>query len=337
MSESSRPPGMMDVARLAGVSHQTVSRVLNDAESVRPATREKVRRAITELGYRRNLSARALVTNRTRVIGVVVAQGGYYGPGSTSSAIQTAARGRGYATIVASLRDGSPGELAAVVDMLIDHGVEGITAIAPQLGFVEGLRSLARTVPIVVIADGFEVSRGMYAVSVDQRHGARLATQHLIGLGHRRIVHISGSSDWFDARERVAGWRAALEDTGLEVPEVLLGDWSAESGYAMGGRLVDQGLPDAVFCSNDLMALGLLSSLADLGIRVPEDISLVGFDDIDGSAYFQPPLTTVRQPFEELGKSCVGVLLRAIEGQEAASQRIRPSLLVRRSSRRRQD
>ena len=120
MSETSRPPGMMDVARLAGVSHQTVSRVLNNADSVRPATREKVRRAIDELGYRRNLSARALVTNRTRVIGVVVARGGYYGPGSTSSAIQTAARGRGYATIVASLRDGSPGELAAVVGMLTD-------------------------------------------------------------------------------------------------------------------------------------------------------------------------------------------------------------------------
>ncbi|MEH1535245.1 LacI family DNA-binding transcriptional regulator [Cutibacterium avidum] len=337
MSETSRPPGMMDVARLAGVSHQTVSRVLNNADSVRPATREKVRRAIDELGYRRNLSARALVTNRTRVIGVVVARGGYYGPGSTSSAIQTAARGRGYATIVASLRDGSPGELAAVVGMLTDHGVEGITAIAPQLGFVEGLRKVARSVPIVVVADGFEVSQGMHAVSVDQRHGARLATQHLIGLGHRQIAHISGPDDWFDARERVIGWREALEDAGLEVPEVMVGDWSAESGYAMGGRLLDEGLPDAVFCSNDTMALGLLACLADLGIRVPDDISLVGYDDANGAAFFQPPLTTIRQPFEELGARCVEVLLGAIEGHEPEPQRIRPSLRVRRSCRRHQN
>lgn len=326
---------MMDVARLAGVSHQTVSRVLNNAESVRPATREKVRRAIEELGYRRNLSARALVTNRTRLIGVVVAQGGYYGPGSTSSAIQTAARGRGYATIVASLRDGSPGELREVVDMLVDHGVDGITAIAPQLGFVEGLRSVARTVPIVVIADGFEVSSGIHPVSVDQRYGARLATQHLIGLGHRRIAHISGPPDWFDSRQRVAGWQAALQEAGLPVPGVLEGNWSAESGYQMGGRLVDQGLPDAVFCSNDLMALGLLSSLNDLGIRVPDDLSLVGFDDVESSAYFQPPLTTVRQPFEELGARCVESLLEAIEGRSPRDHRIRPTLVVRRSGRRR--
>lgn len=326
---------MMDVARLAGVSHQTVSRVLNNAESVRPATREKVRRAIEELGYRRNLSARALVTNRTRLIGVVVAQGGYYGPGSTSSAIQTAARGRGYATVVASLRDGSPEELREVVEMLVDHGVDGITAIAPQLGFVEGLRSVARTVPIVVIADGFEVSSGMHPVSVDQRYGARLATQHLIGLGHRRIAHISGPPDWFDSRQRVSGWRAALEDAGLPVLDVLEGNWSAESGYQMGGRLVDQGLPDAVFCSNDLMALGLLSSLNDLGVRVPDDLSLVGFDDVEGSAFFQPPLTTVRQPFEELGARCVETLLEAIEGRAPQDHRIRPSLVVRRSGRRR--
>lgn len=132
----------------------------------------------------------------------------------------------------------------------------------------------------------------------------------------------------------MAGWRAALEDAGLPVPEVLVGDWSAASGYAMGGRLVDQGLPDAVFCSNDLMALGLLSCFSDLGIRVPEDISLVGFDDVDGAAYFHPPLTTVRQPFEELGIRCVEVLLDAIEGHGTQAERIRPALLVRRSSRR---
>ena len=196
---------------------------------------------------------------------------------------------------------------------------------------------MARSVPIVVVADGFEVSQGMHAVSVDQRHGARLATQHLIGLGHRQIAHISGPDDWFDARERVIGWREALEDAGLEVPEVMVGDWSAESGYAMGGRLLDEGLPDAVFCSNDTMALGLLACLADLGIRVPDDISLVGYDDANGAAFFQPPLTTIRQPFEELGARCVEVLLEAIEGHEPEPQRIRPSLRVRRSCRRHQN
>ncbi len=335
MSESSRPPGMMDVARRAGVSHQTVSRVLNDAGSVRPATREKVLKAIEELGYRRNLSARALVTHHTRILGVVVAQGGYFGPGSTSSAIQTAARSRGYATMVASVSGGTAEEVSSAVSMLVDHGVEGITVIAPQVPFLDALRSVARSVPIVVVADGFEVSEGIHVVSVDQRFGAWIATQHLLALGHRTIAHVTGPDDWFDSLERERGWRAALGDAGLDVPEPLVGDWGAESGYAMGAQLLEQGLTDAVFCSNDLMALGLLSAFGDLGVRVPADVSVVGFDDVDGAAYFQPALTTVRQPFAPLGNRCVEVLLDAIGGASPQIQRIRPSLVVRRSTARR--
>lgn len=330
-----RPPAMTDVARLAGVSHQTVSRAINNPNSVRPETRERIMAAIAELGYRRNMSARALVTNHTRVIGLVVADGSYYGPSSTSSAVQLAARRAGYATMVAVLPNGTADEVSDVIDMFADRGVEGIIFIAAQTAYTEGLRDFARSIPVVVIADGITCSDGMYVVSVDQAHGARLATQHLVSLGHRRIIHVAGPDDWYDARQRTRAWRTSMEQAGLEVTEPVVGDWTAEFGYRLAGRLVDDDLPDAIFCSNDSMALGLLSALWDLGVTVPRDVSIMGFDDIDGSAYFQPSLTTVRQPFDELGERCVQVLVEAINGGHPISEPITPRLVVRRSTARR--
>lgn len=332
MSQPQRPPGMTDVARLAGVSHQTVSRVLNDSDRVRPATRERVEEAIRELGYRRNLTARTLVTRRSRVIGVIVAESGYHGPNMTSAAIQTAARERGYATLVAAIRDTSHDEVSQVLDLLRDHAVEGIVVIAPQPPLVEELRDTAHRLPVVLVADGVEVSDGMHTVSVDQYRGARLATRHLADLGHRSVAHVRGPHSWFDARQRERGWTDELRAAGLDAPEAVDGDWSSESGYRAGQRLMRHDLPDAVFCSNDYMALGLLSALADNGILAPRDVSIVGYDDVSGATHFRPPLTTVRQPFHELGEACVSVLLGVLDGEEGAPRHIEPTLIVRASA-----
>lgn len=333
MTESmARRPGMMDVARLAGVSHQTVSRVLNDPESVRPATRSKVQDAIDALGYRRNMAARALVTQRTRMIGVVTTGSHYFGPSATTAAIETAARSAGYASLVASLGSSTEGEVADVLDFLINRGVDGIVVVAPQTWIAASVLSAARAVPIVMVADGYEASQRVHVVSVDQELGARMATRHLLALGHRRILHVAGPSDWFDAVARITGWRATLEDAGQDVPEVVTGDWTPRRGYEIGSELVARGLPDAVFVSNDLMALGLLAAFRDQGIRVPEDVSVVGYDDVDGASYFAPALSTVRQPFDELGALCLEVLLGAINGAEGSTHSIPPSLQVRRTS-----
>ncbi|MDO4901362.1 LacI family DNA-binding transcriptional regulator [Actinomyces sp.] len=330
-----RRPGMMDVARLAGVSHQTVSRVINRPDSVRPATLAKVRNAINQLGYHPNMAARALVTDSTRMIGVVTTGSHFQGPASTTAAIEVAARQAGYATLVTSLKReaGDAGnEIREVFDFFVERGVDGVIAVAPQTWIATAAERVARSVPLVVVADGLAPSRRIHVVSVDQELGARMAVGHLLGLGRSTIAHLAGPADWYDALARARGWRSALEDAGREAPTMLIGDWSSERGYEVGAEIVTRGLPDAVFCANDLMALGMLAALRDQGVRVPEDVAVVGFDDTPGTAFFSPPLTTVRQPFDELGVLCMEVLLRAIDGEEGTAHSISPTLRVRRSS-----
>lgn len=329
MTTASRRPGMADVARAAGVSHQTVSRVLNHPDAVAPGTRERVLSAITELGYRRNMGARALATSRSRLIGVIVDQGGYYGPGQTSSSIQMAARQNGYATLVAAIRDTSQAEIQQVLDLFLDHRVDGVIVIAPQVQLMDRLAQLADEVPLVLVADGIEPAAGVLTVSVDQHAAAMLATNHLIQLGHRQIVHVRGPVTWFDALERERGWRDAMMAAGLPLPAVLDGDWSPESGHRAGVRLLETGLPEAVVAANDQMALGLMSALHDAGVSVPGQVSVVGHDDGPGAAYYQPPLTSVRQPFEKLGEACVEALLSLITDVPIQPIRVAPELKVR--------
>ena len=168
---------------------------------------------------------------------------------------------------------------------------------------------------------------------MDQYAGARLATRHLLDLGHARVTHLAGPTDWLDARSRTQGWRDELAAAGVEAGEPLPGDWTAGRGYEVGRHLVTTGLPTAVFAANDQLALGLLRAFAEAGVRVPDDVSVVGFDDVDGSAHFYPPLTTVRQEFRRLGERCIELLLAVIAGGEAEpGELIAPSLVVRASS-----
>ncbi|TGO05737.1 LacI family DNA-binding transcriptional regulator [Serinibacter arcticus] len=312
-----RPAGMAAVARLAGVSHQTVSRVLNEHPSVRPSTRERVLAAMVELDYRPNRLARALVTSRSGIIGVVTSGSARYGPSSTLMAVEEAARGAGFAANVTAVREDDSEALATRMAQTLlsfdSQAVEGVIVIAPRVSTVEALQTISSRAPLLLIAAGVAPSPRFGVVGVDQAQGARAATAHLLALGHTSIGHLAGPADWFDSRERHRGWLEELEHAGVTPGPVWEGDWTADVGYDVGRRLLaDPDRPTAVVASNDQMALGLLRAFGEGGLDVPGDVSVTGFDDIEGTAHFRPPLTTVRQDFAALGEAAMAEMLRLI-------------------------
>ncbi|GMA30329.1 LacI family DNA-binding transcriptional regulator [Litorihabitans aurantiacus] len=317
-----RPAGMTTVARLAGVSHQTVSRVLNDHPSVRPETRERVLRAMAELDYRPNRLARALVTSRSGLIGVVTGGSARFGPTSTLLAVEEAARAAGFATTVTAVPDQDPAtmaeQMAETLRAMDSQAVEGVIVIAPRVSAVEAVERMASRAPLLVIAAGVQPTARYGVVNVDQAGAARDVTAHLLAQGHTRIAHLAGPSDWFDARERHRGWAAELAAAGLEPGPVWEGDWTARSGFETGRRILALAeRPTAVVACNDLMALGLVRALSEGGLDVPGDVSVTGFDDIEGTDYLRPPLTTVRQDFRTLAETVVGQLVATIGGGSA--------------------
>jgi DNA-binding LacI/PurR family transcriptional regulator len=325
---------MADVARLAGVSHQTVSRVLNGHPNVKTETQARVQAAIEELGYRRNSSARALVTRRTGVIGVVAFDTTLYGPAQTLAGIEQAARAAGYFLSVVTLQRVTRQEVSEAMDYLAQQAVEGYVVIAPHRTVVEGLADAAADRPVVAVEGG--EAPDLPVATVDQGGGAELAVRHLLDLGHRTVHHIAGPRHWLEAEYRVAGWRRALEAAGAPVPEPLFGDWRPRSGHDLGGALVRDRSVTAMFVANDQMALGALRALAEAGVRVPEDVSVVGFDDIPEAEFFTPPLTTVAQDFSEVGRHGIRLLLERLrlpDGASAAPARhVVPARLVVRTS-----
>lgn len=322
----------MAVAKHAGVSHQTVSRVLNAPDSVKPATRKRVRASMEELGFRRNLAARSLVTQLSGLIGIVWTGAGYFGPGSTVAAIEVAARTAGYSALVTAVGDEDEAELEAVFEAFRDRGVEGIAVVAPHQRMAENIRGAAGGVPTVIVAD-MDADPDFHIVSVDQAAGAETATRHLLANGAETVTHISGPLEWFDASARVKGYQQTLATCGIEPPRQWMGDWTAERGHEIAVEMVtERAVPDAIFCCNDMTALGLMAGLREAGLNVPADVRVVGFDDVDGAGFFSPPLTTLRQPFAELGSLCLEVLLRAVAGEVPAVHTISPELVQRGSS-----
>jgi DNA-binding LacI/PurR family transcriptional regulator len=323
---------MADVGRLAGVSHQTVSRVINGSPHVRPETRERVLEAMVALGYRPNSLARALVTGRSNMLGVVSFDTTLYGPASTLFGIERAAHDAGYFMIVASLRSLDRASVTEAVERLRDQGVDGILVIAPQDDAVDALLHVPAGVPLVAVEAG--PADQVPVVEIDQFAGAASATRHLLELGHRTVWHIAGPPDFLEARQRVHGWQSALEQAGAERPDPLEGDWSAHSGYELGHRLSREHGVTAIFVANDQMALGVLRAMHERRRAIPHEVSVVGFDDIPESPYFTPPLTTIRQDFGEMGRRSLAILLRTIErGERAPSpDRIAPELVVRAST-----
>lgn len=332
-AQSGRQVVMVDVALRAGVSHQTVSRVINQPESVRDETRQKVLAAIAELDYRPNRTARALATGRTGTIGVVAYDTRLYGPASMLHAIQLAAQEAGNAVNIVSLNSLERAPVLDAVDRLRSQGVEGIIIIAPEVAASRALGEMPRDLPVVAVEGLMDAP--IPVVAVDQFLGATQATRHLLDLGHETVWHITGPKDWSEARVREQGWRSALEAAGAAVPDPLPGDWSPAAGYQQGRRLLHSGEKvTAVFVANDQMALGVMRALYEADMEVPRDISIVGFDDIPEASYFAPPLTTVRQEFLEVGTRSLALLLRRLRGEidEPIKQVVEPVLVVRAST-----
>jgi DNA-binding LacI/PurR family transcriptional regulator len=326
-----RPAVMADVAELAGVSHQTVSRVLHDSPHVRGDTRERVLAAIRQLDYRPNSVARALVTGRSKTLGVVSFDTTLYGPASTLLGIEQAAHDVGYAVSVSSLRSLNRGTVIAAIQQLRDQGVDGVSVIAPLRAGADALRHVVPDFPVVAVEAG--PNAPIPVATVDQMAGAAAATRHLLNLGHKTVWHLAGPTDWNDAEERIEGWRSVLKAAGAPIPALLRGDWTPRSGYELGQNLLRIPELTAVFVANDQMALGLFRRLHESGREVPRDLSVVGFDDIPESAYFTPPLTTVRQDFAELGRRCLHILLGRIEGEAGPTRVVvAPELVVRGST-----
>lgn len=317
--QRSKPASIRDVARMAGVSHQTVSRVLNGHPSVREDTKARVLTAMSELRFRPSRAARMLSTRRSETIGVLAAAvGSHYGPASSVSAVEDAARERGFYATVAHLASVSPGAITAAVEDLLGQDVEGIAIVAPRTAVLSHLASLPLTVPIVAAQGEPRDAEGIPVVSVDQQAGVAMVMRHLLSRGHRRILHLAGPPDWNDAQSRHRAYEAELTSAGLPVLDSVFGDWTSDSGYRVGRDLLSRagsgGLGfTAVFSANDQMALGLIHALREAGLDVPGDVSVAGFDDIPESAHFWPPLTTVRQDFASLGQRCVATLIDAID------------------------
>lgn len=350
-AEEQSARGLRDIARLAGVSHQTVSRVLNGRPNISTATRERVLAVVEAQNFRPNRVARALTTRRHGRIGVVVDSANLLGPSSTLRAIEHAAYTRDLAvSSLTVVEDGGAG-ISEAVHHLRDHGIDGLIAIVPRTREVETIVSLARGLPTVLLnaevraveaasaldGDHDEAATphaALCAVSVDQLRGAGQASAHLIGLGHRVIMHLAGPRDWAESRLREQGWRQELLRAGLPVAPPLLGDWSADAGYTAAARVLERGDCTAVFAANDQMALGLLHGFHDAGVRVPEDISVVGFDDFPEARHLLPPLTTVRQDFVTLGTTAVATVAELIEDPQHTPepQRLDAELIVRAST-----
>jgi DNA-binding LacI/PurR family transcriptional regulator len=329
-----RAANIFDVARLAGVSHQTVSRVINASQQVRPETRDRVLAAMRMLDYRPNTMARALATGRSRTLGVVSFDTTLYGPASTLFSIHRAAHEGGYFISTVSLRTLDRESFLDAVERLRGQGVEGILVIAPQTDAAHSVLQLPDDLAVVAVEAGPE--RGVPVVAVDQVAGAAQATRHLLELGHRTVWHIAGPEDWLEAQQRIAGWRQVLQAAAADTPPIQIGDWSPRSGYEIGQRLALDPEVSAVFVGNDQMALGLLRAMHEAGRAVPGEVSVVGFDDVPEAAFFTPPLTTVRQDFIAVGRLCIELVLRRIAGDTSADVRsiVEPELIVRQSSER---
>jgi DNA-binding LacI/PurR family transcriptional regulator len=323
---------MFDVAQASGVSHQTVSRVLNNHESVSDKTRAKVLASMEKLGYRPNLAARALVTGKSSTIGVLSYDTTLFGPASMLHAIRESARELGYALNTLTLKSIDRESVENGIQELINAGVDGLVIIAPHYVGDKPFSNIPGSVPTVIVES--EDTGKIPSVNVDQILGAQLAVEHLISLGHKRIAHISGPENWFETQKRIEGWKCALEKSKLSTKPLVAGDWSARSGYEATKEILKDPKVTAIFAANDSMALGALKALSEAKVAVPAKMSLIGFDNLPESEFLVPELTTVVQDFQEVGKRSLDLLIAQIEGKKIATKRldITPTLAIRAST-----
>lgn len=331
-----------DVAAAAGVSRQTVSRVLNNKPDVAKETRRRILEVIEGLDYRPSSLARSLTQGRSYTLGVVSYGVQYFGPSHTLVGIEHQANEIGYTLHLSLVRKPSEGSVQILHDMLSYH-VDGILWAVSEIGNNRDWtkREICQVSVPVVFLDTHPCP-DLPVVNIDNRRGGYLATRHLLDQGNRRVGLITGPLDWWSARQRKAGWQDAHEEAGIAVDEGLVveGTWSAASGERGLHRLLQQ-CPDAdaVFACNDQMALGVLKAAREMGQRVPQDLAVVGFDDVPEAPFFSPPLSTVRQDLNELGRCAVQELGRLIDAKQEEVANIepktillQPELIVRESS-----
>jgi DNA-binding LacI/PurR family transcriptional regulator len=322
---------MADVAREAGVSGQTVSRVANGRTNVDDATRERVLAAMRRVGYRPNSAARALRNGKFRSIGVIISALPTFGNSRTLDAIAAAVVAEGFSIILMPVTRPTQGEVTGAFGKLNEQSVDGVVILIEQHQLDQSEIELPHGLPVVVIDSSARYDYPV--VDTDQADGAASATRHLLELGHDTVWHIAGPPQSYAAERRRKSWQATLEGAGRAVPPVLTGDWSPESGHRAGRRLAADPAVTAVFAANDQMALGLLRALHEAARSVPGEVSVVGFDDMDEAAHFWPPLTTIRQSFEAVGRHAVAALLAEIAADvEAGAPVTVPTELVVRAS-----
>lgn len=334
MKSSQKMVTLHDVANYSGVSYQTVSRVINNHSNVAEETRKRVLKSIEELNYRPNRAARSLVTNRSDTIAVISFGTTFYGPGQMVTNIIQHAKKNGFRVSPSSLQQLGYKDVKAAIDELHELLIDGIIMIAPIVtDFMSEIRELAGDIPFIQIDT--KPKPGIASVVIEQAYGSKLVVEHLIGLGHRQIAEISGPLNWYDAIMRHQSWVDTMAQHGLPHQMSVEGNWSAQSGYEGIQSLLNGGAEfTGLVVANDQMALGAIAALNEQGFQIPEDVSVVGFDDIPESAYFLPALTTVHQDFEVLGEQSVEYLVSLIKTPKTPiHQRVLyPELIIRNST-----
>jgi len=329
---ASRRLTMREVAEQAGVSTQTVSRVLNHRPDVAPETRQRVQQIIDRLGYQANNVARSLVQGRSFTLGVVAWGLEYFGPSRTLSGVEQEASDLGYVLLLSLIRQPGNGDVVQLLRDVLARQVDGIVWAVPEIGSNrDWIRKESSRLPVPVVFLSMQPQPNLSVVAIDNRIAGRMATRHLLDVGYENVGLITGPLAWWEARQRQSGWQDALDEAGIPIERNLVveGDWEAASGERGLRRLLEQ-RPDveAVFVSNDQMALGALQAARKLGVRVPEDLALVGVDDIPESVYSCPPLSTVRQDMVELGRCAVRELGRTIEATQQGQALVEPKTIL---------
>jgi DNA-binding LacI/PurR family transcriptional regulator len=323
-----------DIAALTGVSYQTVSRVINGMPQVSPATRSRIEKVLTEVGFRPNRTARQLAGKRSTTVGLVTFATSFYGPSQILAKSEQAAKELGFSLMFSGILEQSTRAICHAVDELCAHQVCGILIHLPWDIDLRDLQVICRNVPLVSVDShlGFECS----SVFIRQESGSRRATRHLIELGHKKIAYLRGPVFWRTAQLRYSGWQKEMKDARLALGPVVDGDWTAESGFAAAQTLISKhwGKFTAIVVANDQMALGASRALEEQSIQIPQDVSLIGFDDVPEAGFFRPPLSTVKQDFAALGQLSIQYLMAEINPSTAIlpSRFIQPFVIHRQSS-----
>lgn len=324
---------MRDVAALARVSHQTVSRVINGVGIVAPDTRERVLEAISSLGYRPNFTARALVTQRSGLLGIISPAQTYFGPSSMQLGVELAAHEQGFLTVLSPLEEFTTETLTDAIGRFSSLSVEAIILIEPLESILLDLTRFDTPMPLVSVMSP-EMGRrlGTPTATLDHIPGIRILLKHLQDLGHKQIIHLRGRDGWYESREREECYREEMLAAGLTPHVIPTNSWSAQAGFEAVMELPLASMPTAIFAASDDLALGAIHGLHLRGIRVPDDVSVVGVDDIPTASFLTPSLTTVRQDFSALGKALVGLAIECIEEGSASARTLPVEVIVRDSS-----